>query len=96
MTIDEFKAICDLTVRLTELRQRHCNHLCIENFAPELLQDLMTKHVERSLRQDKDANPVVLNSDGMGDVWVHARPVEISKKDEIFWFQDNKSGVTVL
>lgn len=41
MTTEQFTAICDLTVRLTELRLKGCGHLCIENYAPELLAKLL-------------------------------------------------------
>ena len=41
MTTDELKHLCDLTVRLVELRQRECKHLCIENIAPEILENLI-------------------------------------------------------
>jgi len=41
MDIEELKIIADLTFRLTELRQRECGHLCIENFAPELFEKLL-------------------------------------------------------
>ena len=37
MTADEFRYACDLTLRLTELKIKEVPHLCIENFAPELL-----------------------------------------------------------
>ncbi len=41
MNIEEFKTLCDLTVRLTELKLKEVPHLAIENFAPELLSKLM-------------------------------------------------------
>lgn len=37
MDASELKIICDAVVRLTELRLLECKHLCIENYAPELL-----------------------------------------------------------
>ncbi len=37
MNADELRVLCDAVVRLTELRLKECGHLCIENFAPELL-----------------------------------------------------------
>ncbi len=37
----EFRNISELTFKLTELRWRSCNHLCIENFAPGVFQDLL-------------------------------------------------------
>lgn len=41
VTADELRAICDATVRLTELRQRGCAHLCVENVAPEIMRKLL-------------------------------------------------------
>ena len=41
MTADDFREVCVLTVRLTELRLKDCPHLCIENYAPELLAKLI-------------------------------------------------------
>jgi len=43
LTCDEMRAICDATVRLTELRQRGCLHLCIENVAPEIFRKLLAE-----------------------------------------------------
>ena len=40
--IEELKVICDLTVRLTELRQNECKHLCVENFASKCFSELLT------------------------------------------------------
>lgn len=45
MKTQELKEICDLVVRLTELRQEKCKYLCIENFAPELLGKLLTEYL---------------------------------------------------
>jgi hypothetical protein len=41
MNSEQLKAICDLTIKLTELRLKDCAHLCIENFAPELFAQLI-------------------------------------------------------
>jgi hypothetical protein len=41
ITTDDLRSICDLVVKLTELRQNECKHLVIENFAPELLRKLL-------------------------------------------------------
>jgi len=46
MTIEELKVISNLTLKLTELkltelRQKECLYLCIENFAPELFAKLL-------------------------------------------------------
>ena len=40
LTKEELDSICELTVKLTELRQNECGHLCIENFAPDLFYQL--------------------------------------------------------
>lgn len=45
MSIDEFKELCALTVELTKMRQAECKHLCIENFAPELLGKLIRERM---------------------------------------------------
>lgn len=41
VTPDELRTICDATVRLTEIRQRGCAHLCVENVAPEIMLKLL-------------------------------------------------------
>ena len=41
MEADNLKHICDLTVRLTELRLKGCGWLCIENYAPEVFAKLV-------------------------------------------------------
>lgn len=41
MSHEELKVLVDATVRLTELRLKDTPHLCIENFAPELLAKLV-------------------------------------------------------
>jgi len=38
---DDLKVIADLTVRLTELRLKGCEHLCVENYAPEVFGKLL-------------------------------------------------------
>jgi hypothetical protein len=43
ITSDEIRAICELTAQLTEMRQKGCQHLCIENFAPKLFHGLLTR-----------------------------------------------------
>ena len=42
MTKDELHELCVLTLELTRLRQNECKHLAIENFAPEVLRDLIS------------------------------------------------------
>ena len=41
MDARELREICDLTVKLTALRQNECKHLCVENFAPKLFRSLL-------------------------------------------------------
>jgi len=43
MNIEEFRIICDTTVKLTQLRQNECKHLCIENIAPEIMGKLIAE-----------------------------------------------------
>jgi hypothetical protein len=43
ITVEELKVICDATVRLVEIRQRECAHLCIENIGPEIMHKLLTR-----------------------------------------------------
>lgn len=49
VTPEELRMICDATVRLTELRQKGCPHLCVENTAPTIFHKLLTRlHVFKS------------------------------------------------
>ena len=41
LTKDELETLSHLTIELTKLRLSGCDHLCIENFAPELLAKLV-------------------------------------------------------
>lgn len=43
ITIEELHELCELTVKLTELRQNECKHLCIENISPDILHGLITR-----------------------------------------------------
>jgi hypothetical protein len=43
ITVDELRVISDMTVKLVEIRQNECKHLHIENFAPELFHELLTR-----------------------------------------------------
>lgn len=40
--LEELRVIADMTVRLTELRQKGCGHLAVENAAPEIMRKLLT------------------------------------------------------
>ena len=49
MTIEELHEVCELTVKLTTLRQNECKHLCIENIAPEIFRKLLGElHIHKS------------------------------------------------
>jgi len=36
--IERLKILCDLVVRLVEIRQRECSHLCVENIAVDMIE----------------------------------------------------------
>jgi len=38
---EDLRVILDAVVRLTDIRQRGCNHLCVDNFAAECLYKLI-------------------------------------------------------
>lgn len=44
VTTEELKVICDMTVKLVELRQNECKHLCIENIAAECFGKLLLEY----------------------------------------------------
>jgi hypothetical protein len=46
MDIEELKIIAGLAFKLTELRQRECGHLCIENFTPKLFEKLLASYLK--------------------------------------------------
>ena len=43
VSCDELKVICDTVVELAKIRQKGCNHLCVENFAQQCLGQLLTE-----------------------------------------------------
>lgn len=43
VSIEELIEVCELTVKLTELRQKECSYLCIENFSPSLFAELLAR-----------------------------------------------------
>ena len=43
VSCDELKVICDTVVELAKVRQKGCNHLCVENFAQQCLGQLLTE-----------------------------------------------------
>jgi hypothetical protein len=44
VSVDVLRVLCDATIRLAEIRQRGCSHLCVENFAPECLRNLIAAY----------------------------------------------------
>ena len=48
VSLDVLRVLCDTTVRLTEIRQRGCAHLCVENFAPECLRNLIETYTHNA------------------------------------------------
>lgn len=48
--IEELRVICDTTVRLVEVQQRGCAHLCIEAAAVQIMRKLLL-----TLREHKAA-----------------------------------------
>ena len=46
ITKDELSVLADTVVRLTELKQRQCSHLCVENFSAECLYKLVHSYME--------------------------------------------------
>lgn len=44
ISVEELGNICDLTLRLVELRQKECKHLCVENMAPEIFRALLNEY----------------------------------------------------
>lgn len=55
MSIEELRELCAVTVELTRLRQNECKHLCIENFAPELLGKLIRERLAMGLAAPDEA-----------------------------------------
>jgi hypothetical protein len=55
MDADELRELCTLTAELTRLRQNECKHLCIENFAPELLGKLIRERLAMGLAAPDEA-----------------------------------------
>jgi len=45
-SIEELRALCDMTVEQTRLRQNQCKHLSIDIFAPQLLDKLIRERDE--------------------------------------------------
>ncbi len=43
---EEMQIIMNATIKLTKLRQNKCEHLSIENCAPDIYRNLMKAHIE--------------------------------------------------
>jgi len=41
ITIEELRVICKTTVKLMEISQKGCAHICVENVAPEIMRGLL-------------------------------------------------------
>jgi hypothetical protein len=52
VTQEELSVITAAVVSLTAIRQKGCEHLCVENFAPELFRKLLQVLIEE--KSDKD------------------------------------------
>ncbi len=46
LNVNDIQYISDMVIKLTELRWKGCNHLCIENFAPDLFHRLMVERIK--------------------------------------------------
>jgi hypothetical protein len=58
MSIEELRELCALTIELTRMRQAECKHLCIENFAPELLGKLIRERMGSTMTPPAPVQPV--------------------------------------
>ena len=58
VSLDVLRVMCDTTVRLTDIRQRGCSHLCVENFAPKCLANLI-----RTYTHNKGISLMVVQDD---------------------------------
>lgn len=57
MKIEEFRIICDTVIKLTELRQNECKHLCVENFASDCLAKLISTFNRAASQQGGKLTP---------------------------------------
>ena len=48
----KLKLVFDLTLDLTKIKQKYCNHLCVENFAEETLSKLLSAAGYNSAKND--------------------------------------------
>ena len=52
VSAEVLRTLCDTTVRLAEIRQRGCSHLCVENFAEDCLAKLIRAYAHNATRSD--------------------------------------------
>jgi len=52
-SVEVLRVLCDTTVRLTEIRQRGCAHLSVEDFAPECLRNLIAACTQNAGRGNR-------------------------------------------
>lgn len=43
VSIEELREVANMTVELTKVSQRGCEHLCVENFAPSVFHELLSR-----------------------------------------------------
>lgn len=58
LSADKLHELCMLTAELTRQKLCICEHLCIENFAPELLGNLIRAHAKNQLESTHDTSNV--------------------------------------
>ena len=63
MSVEMVKAFLDAVVLLTKIRQQGCNHLCVENFAPECLENMLKAYIKYSQEFNANDNQQVPLSD---------------------------------
>ena len=54
---DALQVIADLTHKLTVLRLQNCNHLCVENYAPEVFGKLLDAYLRAGVVESKCVIP---------------------------------------
>jgi len=52
VTSDELKVISDLALKLTELRQNECKHLCVNNAGNDIFNKLLNTLIDCKTRQE--------------------------------------------
>lgn len=70
MSIEELRELCAMTIELTRMRQVECKHLCIENFAPELLGKLIRERMGSTMAPPAPVQPVWVQPVIVQPTWV--------------------------